>query len=101
MRISTLKIRMVLLSGVAVPLLFLSILRLNSKGAQVPGITEKPIVVRLERVEGRWTYKLDPNQAPGQTVLDGLIKLVEQRGPDYPVIGLVDDKSRRVCSQPT
>ena len=52
-----------------------------------------PIVVEVHRTEGRLTFKLEPNPAPGKDILWGLSMLVEQRGPNYPLVAMVDDRA--------
>jgi len=55
---------------------------------------QKPIVVEVHRPRGQLAFKLEPDPAPGKDVLAGLSMLAGQRGPDYPVLGLVDDNAK-------
>ena len=68
--------------------------RAYPRGGQVPVDTQKPIVIEVHRTQGHLVFNLEPDPAPGKDLLWGLTALVKQRGPDYPVVALVDDDAK-------
>ena len=70
---------------------FLFVASRHSQGSFRAVANAKPIVVTIEKTQRGTAYKLESKPKRVDELLHGLGELLEQRGRDYPVLGLIED----------
>lgn len=55
--------------------------------------SRKPIVLRIDRADGRVVLSIKPNPTPGEGELWALSQLLKSHGADYPVLVLLDSRA--------
>jgi hypothetical protein len=66
----------------------------QAHGQTVTTTESKPIVAVVQRANGKLTYKIHPDPAPGKDALFAFNTLREKLGPNYPVVAIVEDNAR-------